>query len=50
MKEMNRAPLAPEDEGPRLPGFRTWRGVYLLVIGAFVALVVALTIFTRLHA
>lgn len=41
---------APDDEGPRLPGFRTWRGVYLLVVGAFVALVVALTIFTRLHA
>ena len=50
MKEVNPAPLSPEDEGPRLPGFRTWRGVYLLVIGAFVALVVALTVFTCLHA
>jgi len=50
MNEMNRSPAASEDEGPRLPGFRTWRGVYLLVVGAFVALVVGLTIFTRLHA
>jgi len=50
MNEMKQAPSAPDDEGPRLPGFRTWRGVYLLVVGAFVALVVALTVFTRLHA
>jgi len=50
MNETNKASASLEDEGPRLPGFRTWRGVYLLVIGTFVALVVALTIFTRLHA
>lgn len=50
MNETKQVPSSPEDEGPRLPGFRTWRGVYLLVVGAFVALVVALTVFTRLHA
>ena len=50
MKDENQTTSAHDDEGPRLPGLRTWRGVYLLVVGAFVALVVALTIFTRLHA
>ena len=50
MKEKKQGQSASDDEGPCLPGFRTWRGVYLLVVGAFVALVVALTVFTRLHA
>ncbi len=50
MNETDQASASPEEDGPRLPGVRTWRGVYLLVVGAFVALVVALTIFTRLHA
>jgi hypothetical protein len=50
MNGTTQTPSGSEDEGPRLPGFRSWRAVYLLVVGAFVALVVALTIFTRLHA
>ncbi len=37
------------DESPGVPGFRTWRGVYWFVLGCFIAVVVALTIFTRLH-
>ena len=34
-------------EAPDLPGFRTWRGVYLFVFGWFVLVVVLLTVFTR---
>lgn len=39
----------PEDpaDSPGLPGFRTWRGVYLCVIAAFIAVVIALTLFSR---
>ncbi|MFM1746583.1 MAG: hypothetical protein RLZZ188_249 [Verrucomicrobiota bacterium] len=37
-------------DAPRLPGFRTWRGVYLLVVITFVAIVVALALFTRAYA
>lgn len=41
----------PESEDdPAVPGFRTWRGVYLFVFGAFVVLVIALAIFSRLYA
>ncbi|HEY4953228.1 MAG TPA: hypothetical protein VII71_07585 [Verrucomicrobiae bacterium] len=29
-------PPVAEDESPNLPWFRTWRGVYLFVIGCFV--------------
>ena len=35
-----------EVEPPDLPGFRTWRGVYLFVFGWFVLVVVLLTVFT----
>jgi len=38
------------DEAPGVPGFRTWRGVYLFVFGAFVLMVVALAIFSRVYA
>ena len=41
----------PTDDGsPGVPGFRTWRGVYFFVLGCFVAMVVALTVFTHLYA
>jgi hypothetical protein len=33
-------------EPPGLPGFRTWRGVYLFVLGSFVLVVVLLAAFT----
>ena len=42
-----RRPDGPaEAEPPDVPGFRTWRGVYLFVFGWFVLVVVLLTVFT----
>jgi hypothetical protein len=35
-----------EPEPPDVPGFRTWRVVYLFVFGWFVLLVILLTVFT----
>jgi hypothetical protein len=43
------SPPPPDDDRPGVPGFRTWRGVYLFVFGAFVAVVIALTIFTHVY-
>jgi hypothetical protein len=40
----------PDDESPGVPGFRSWRGVYLFVFIAFVVVVIALTIFSRVYA
>jgi len=37
----------PDDESPGVPGFRTWRGVYLFVLGCFILVVAALTWFSR---
>jgi hypothetical protein len=39
-----------EVEAPDVPGFRTWRAVYLVVFGWFVLLVVLLTVFTAMFA
>ncbi len=33
-----------------MPGFRSWRAVYWFVFGVFVAIVIALTVFTRVYA
>jgi hypothetical protein len=41
------SPPADQDESPGVPGFVSWRGVYLFVLGFFVATVIALTVFTR---
>ena len=38
------------DESPGVPGFRTWRGIYLFVFVCFVVVVVALAIFSRFFA
>ncbi len=38
---------ATDDDSPGVPLFRTWRGVYLFVFVAFVAMVIALTLFAR---
>ena len=47
----SKPPPDPSDpESPGVPGFRTWRGVYWFVFGAFVAMVIALAIFTRVYA
>jgi len=43
-------PTVPDDASTGLPGFRTWPGVYLFVLGAFLAVVIALTIFSRYFA
>jgi hypothetical protein len=40
----------PDDESPGVPGFRTWRGVYLFVLGCFVLFVIALARFTYAFA
>jgi hypothetical protein len=39
-----------DNDPPGVPGFRTWRGVYLFVFGCFIAFVIALTIFSRVFA
>jgi hypothetical protein len=36
-----------ESEPPGVPGFRTWRSIYLFVIGWFVLLVALLAAFSR---
>ncbi len=40
----------PRDDSPGVPGFRTWRGVYLFVFVCFLAVVAALTVFTHYFA
>ena len=40
----------PDTEPPGVPGFRTWRGVYLFVFGWFVLVVVLLVLFTRIFS
>ena len=39
-----------EVEPPDVPGFRTWRAVYLFVFGWFVLLVVLLAAFTAVFS
>jgi hypothetical protein len=38
------------DESPGVPGFRTWRGIYLFVFAGFVLVVVLLALFSRYFA
>ena len=38
------------DESPGVPGFRTWRGIYLFVFVCFVVVVVLLAVFSRCFA
>jgi hypothetical protein len=40
----------PADETPDVPGLRTWVGVYGFAFAVFVAVVAALTVFTRYYA
>ena len=49
---MKGSPTEPSDhdESPGVPGFRTWRGVYLFVFGGFVLVVILLAIFSRVFA
>ena len=39
-----------DDGSTGVPGFRTWRGVYLFVFGCFLLVVIALTLFARFYA
>lgn len=39
-----------DEESPGVPGFRTWRGVYLFVFVAFVVVVIALAILSHVYA
>ena len=50
MRPASRADECTEAEPPGLPGFRTWRGVYLFVFGWFVLVVALLTVFTGIFA
>ena len=43
-------PHRPDNDSPGVPGFRTWRGVYIFVFAFFVLVVVLLAIFTRYFA
>ena len=36
-----------DDESPRVPGFCSWRGIYLFVFAFFVLVVVLLALFSR---
>jgi hypothetical protein len=47
---MNPAPEKSPDDSPGVPGFRTWRGVYLFVFGCFLLVVLALALFARFYA
>ncbi len=38
------------DELPRVPGFRTWRGIYLFVFAFFLVCVVLLALLSRAFA
>jgi len=39
-----------KEESPVVPGFRTWRGVYVFVFAAFVLVVIGLAILSRVYA
>jgi hypothetical protein len=49
---MKSPPADPPISGqsPRVPGFRTWRGIYIFVFVFFVLVVVLLTLFSRYFA
>lgn len=50
MTSAPRADENPDTESPGVPGFGTWRAVYLFVFGWFVLVVLLLTLFTALFA
>jgi hypothetical protein len=41
---------ATDNQSPGVPGFRTWRGIYVFVFVFFVLVVGLLTLFSRLFA
>ncbi len=48
--EQTDAAPEPEDEAPGVPRLRTWRGVYVLVLGLFILVVVLLALFTCIYS
>jgi hypothetical protein len=44
----NRPP--PDDASTGLPGLRSWRAVYTVVLGIFVLWLVLLTVFTKVYS
>jgi hypothetical protein len=38
------------DASPGVPGFRSWRAVYVFVFAAFVITVIALAVFSSIYA
>ena len=44
------APAPPDDAATGLPGLRTWRAVYLFVLGCFIVWVGLLTLLTRVFS
>jgi hypothetical protein len=43
-------PPEPADEAPGVPGLHSWPAVYWFAFAVFVAVVVALAIFSRVYA
>jgi len=50
MRPASHADERTEAEPPNVPGFRTWRGVYLFVFGWFVLVIVLLAVFTAIYS
>lgn len=45
-----RAEEGSEEEAPGVPGFRTWRGVYVFAFGWFVLVVLLLSVFMEIFS
>lgn len=48
--EKTPTPAPADDDSPGLPGFRSWRGVYVLVFAVFLLVVAGLTVFSRIYS
>ena len=42
--------MSDEEESPGVPGFRSWRTVYILVFVVFILVVIGLAILSRAYA
>ena len=47
--DKSKEPNETADDSPGVPGFRTWGRVYLFVFAAFVLVVIALAILSRVY-
>jgi hypothetical protein len=48
--ERTSTPDSADEANPGVPLFRTWRAVYVFVLIVFVAVVIALAVFSRMFA